>query len=297
LDAEEWSLSGADAPLTERTDLQERVIEVPLTVEFDRRTTEAVKERVARYFSSVRMGRFSVGAPKPEDVEIVKTNLKYVPFWRVQATYACRYVRRGSYRLKIPRDVEEVKVYGKLQQVVGQRRRLSDLVAAVGTSSGVGYGPVRVSLTALEGAMKSGVQNVLGSKDREMGRQAELTISDAEELASFAQSVRLCFNANLGTEDKKMFHALENVSSFDPLSKSARRHCVSVLYDKEEVIKKTKKVAVRRPDISPSRIVEHELALNRLELVYVPFYDVNVEAKGQRKTIKLNALTKEYYKL
>ena len=86
MDAEEWSLSGADAPLTERTDLQERVIEVPLTVEFDRRTTEAVKERVARYFSSVRMGRFSVGAPKPEDVEIVKTNLKYVPVWRVQAT-------------------------------------------------------------------------------------------------------------------------------------------------------------------------------------------------------------------
>ncbi|MGA2199226.1 MAG: hypothetical protein ABSG45_04745 [Nitrososphaerales archaeon] len=277
--------------------MQEKVIEVPLTMEFDRRTTEAVKERVARYFSSVRMGRFSVGAPKPEDVKIVKKNLKYVPFWRVQATYACRYVRRGSYRLKIPRDVEEVKVYGKLQQVVGQRRRLSDLVAAVGTSSGVGYGPVRVSLTSLEGAMKSGVQNVLGSKDKDMGRLAELTISDAEELASFAQSVRLCFNANLGGEDKKMFHALENVSSFDPLSKSARRHCVSVLFDKEEVIKKTKKVAVRRPDISPSRIVEHELALNRLELVYVPFYDLTVEAKGQRKTIKLNALTNEDYKL
>jgi hypothetical protein len=296
LNAEEWSLSGSDAPLIERTDLQETVIEVPLTMEFNRRTTEAVKERVARYFSSVRVGPFSVGAPKSEDVMIVKKDLKYVPFWRVQATYACRYVRRASYHLKIPKDVEEVKVYGKLQQVVGQRRRLSDLVAAVGTSSGVGYGPVRVSLTSLEGAMKSGVQNVLGSKDKDMGRIAELTISDAEELASFAQSVRLCFNANLGTEDKKMFHALENVSSFDPLSKNAKRRCVSVLLNREEVIRKAKNVAVKRPDISPSRIVEHELALNRLELVYVPFYDLNVEAKGQRKIIKLNALTNEDYK-
>lgn len=215
----------------------------------------------------------------------------------MQATYVCRYVRRGAYHLKIPEDVEEVKVYGKLQQVVGQRRRLSDLVAAVGASTGVGYGPVSVSLTSFEGAMKSGVQKALGSKDKDMGRQAELTISDAEELASFAQSVRLCFNANLGGEDKNMFHALEDVSNFDTLSKSAKQQSASVLYNKEDVIKETKKLAVKEPDISPSRIVEHELALNRLELVYVPFYDLTVEAKGQRKIIKLNALTNEDYAL
>ena len=119
------------------------------------------------------MGPFSVGAPKPEDVKMIKKELKYIPFWRVQATYVCRYVRRGTYHLKIPEDVEEVKVYGKLQQVVGQRRRLSDLMAAVGASAGMGYGPISISLTSLEGVMKSGMQKALGSKDKEMGRQAE----------------------------------------------------------------------------------------------------------------------------
>jgi hypothetical protein len=295
--AEEWSLSGSDAPLTERTDIQEKIVEVPLTVELDRRTTEAVKERVTKYFSSVRLGPFSLGAPSAEDIKIVKKDLKYVPFWRVQATYVCRYVRRGSYHLKIPEDVEEVKVYGKLQQVVGQRRRLSDLVAAVGASTALGYGPVKVSLASLENAMKSGVEKMLGSRDKDMGRQAELTISDAEEVASFAQSVRLCFNANLGGEDQKMFHALESVSNLESLSRSAKQQGVSVLYGREEVIKETKKVAVKEPDVSPSRILEHELAINRLELIYVPFYDLTIDAKGQRKIIKLNALTNEDYAL
>ena len=69
------------------------------------------------------------------------------------------------------------------------------------------------------------------------------------------------------------------------------------MYGKEDVIRETMKVTVKEPDVSPSRIVEHEMAINRLELIYVPFYDLTVEAKGQRKMIKLNVLTNEDYAL
>ncbi len=94
-----------------------------------------------------------------------------------------------------------------------------------------------------------------------------------------------------------MFQALEGVSSFDSLSKSAKQKGDSVLHDRDEVIKEAKRAVVKEPDVSPSKIIEQEMAINSLELIYVPFYDLTIEAKGQRKVIQLNALTGEDYAL
>lgn len=297
LTVEEWSIQGPNAELADKTDIPEKVLQVPLTMKLDQISMEAVKERIVKYFSTVKLGPLSVGAPKPEDVKITKKELKYVPFWRVYGTYACRYARRASYKLDISDDVEEVKIYGNSQQLSGQRRRLSDMISEVGASTGLGYGPIKVSLAPLQGAMKTGLQKVLGSKDKEFSRHAELTIPEVEELASYANHVRLCFNANLGGEDRKIFEALEKVPNFEAVSREVKEKAVGVLIDKAEVRNELKKAAVKEPDTSPSRIMEHEVSINKLDLVYVPFYDLIVEAKGQRKTIKLNALSGEDYEL
>lgn len=94
-----------------------------------------------------------------------------------------------------------------------------------------------------------------------------------------------------------MFEAFEKVSNFETVSRDVKEKSVDVLTSKDEVRNELKNAAVREPDVSPSRIMEHEVGINRLELIYVPFYDLIAEAKGQRKTIKLNAFTEEDYAL
>lgn len=290
---DEWSLNGPDAELIDSTDVQEKFMQVPLTMKLDAKSLEDVKNRVAKYFSSVKVGFLTIGAPKPEDVKIAKKELKYVPFWKVAGVYACRYARKASYELGVTDDVEEVRIYGKTQQLTGQRKRLTDLIGEVGASTGVGYGPVQVSLAPLQGLMRGGLRKALGSKDKEMTRQVELTIDDAEELASFARQVSLCFNANLGGENHKVHEALQGVSNFEPLNSDVKQKAAAALFSKAEVRNEFKKSAVRAPDISPKRIIEQEARITKLELIYLPFYDFTVEAKDQRKIVKLNILTGE----
>lgn len=290
---DEWSLAGPDAELVDSTDVQEKLMQVPLTMKLDAKSLEDVKERVAKYFSSVKVGFLTIGAPKAEDIKIVKKELKYVPFWRVTGIYACRYVRKTSYELGVSDDVEEVRIYGKTQQLTGQRKRLSDLIGEVGASAGVGYGPVQMSLAPLQGLMKGSLRKVLGSKDKEMGREVGLTIDDAEELASFARPVSLCFNANLGGENRKVYEALQGVSNFESLGTDVKQKAAAILFTKAEVRDEFKKSAVRAPDVSPKRIIEQEARITKLELIYLPFYDFTVEAKDQRKIVKLNILTGE----
>lgn len=268
-------------------------MQVPLTMKLDATSLDNVKERAAKHFSSVKVGFLTLGAPKAEEIKFVKKELRYIPFWRVTGVYACRYVRKASYELGVSDDVEEVRIYGETQHLTGQRKRLSDLISEVGASAGVGYGPVQVSLAPLQGVMKRSLRKMLGSKNKEMGREVELTIDDVEELASFARPVSLCFNANLGGEDRKVYEALQGVPNFEPLGADAKQKAAAVLLTKAEVRDAFKAAAVRAPDVSPKRIVEQEARMTKLELIYLPFYDFVVEAKGQRKTIKLNILTGE----
>jgi len=292
--SEDWSLKNEDAELEEITNVPEKTLEVPLTMKLDQKAMAEVKERVVKHFSKVKIGFLQVGAPSPEEVKLKEKELRYIPFWRVSGSYACRFVRLGHYEVYVSSDVEEVKINGKIQEVAGKRRRLADLVAEVTATAGVGYGPVKVSLSPLQDVMKGGLTKAFGSRNKEMGRQANLSV-DSEELASYVVPTNLCSNANIGGEDKNMFAALAKTENFEPLSKETKSKSASVIITKEEVIQQFKKAACQLPDISPCRIIEQQLRVDRLELIYAPIYDFVVDAKGQRKRIRLNVLTDEDY--
>jgi hypothetical protein len=142
--------------------------------------------------------------------------------------------------------------------------------------------------------MKGGLQKVLGDNDRELGRKVSLTI-ESEELASYAVRASLCENDNIGGEEKRTFEALEKAQDLESLSKDVKSQSADVLVSRDYIREEFKKMAVKKPDIAPRSIIEHEVRIDRLELVYVPIYDFTVEAKGQRKRIRFNPLTDEDY--
>jgi hypothetical protein len=121
-----------------------------------------------------------------------------------------------------------------------------------------------------------------------------LTI-ESEELASFAVRASLCENANIGGEDKKVFEALEKAQDLESLSRDVKSKSAGVIITKDEIKEEFKKIAVKKPDIKPCCIIEHEVRIDRLDLIYVPIYDFTVEAKGQRKRIRFNPITDEDY--
>ncbi|MCL4436649.1 MAG: hypothetical protein M1503_09260 [Thaumarchaeota archaeon] len=290
-----WSLEGPDAELIDNTDVPEQVLQAPLNLEINEKNIDTVKERVVKHFSAIKVGFLTMGAPRPEDVKIMRKDLRYIPYWRIYGTYAFRYVRKTQYNVNVQEDVEEVKIHGKVQQIRGQRKRLSDIISEVGASGGLGFGPAKIPLAPLQGVMKAGLQKALGSRDMEFGRKAELTIAEAEELAADANHLRTCFNASIGGQDKKMFEAIEKVSAFNPVSKDVAKKSAAITFTKEHVIGEVKKTLIQDPDISPCRLIEREVSTNKLELIYVPYYEIVAEAKGQQKTIKINALTGEDY--
>lgn len=156
---------------------------------------------------------------KTEEIKISDSSLVFRPYWRVKGVYACRYKRIHSHKLQLEDDVESVTIYGKDQYVVAERKRLSDLLASVGADFGIGYGPLRMSLSRLEGGLKKSISSVLRSGDRELGKKVELEIKEIVEIAAFSYSGAFLFDPNLNLETKDTFELL-NKRDLQPVNET-----------------------------------------------------------------------------
>jgi hypothetical protein len=286
-------LAGQDAELTVVTRAVEKTLSVqpiysPETVGHDN-----IKKSSTRYFAPAgRIGAF-FGAVKPEDIEIAKSSILFRPYWRVTGGYACRYRRRHSHKLSLENDVESVTIYGKDQSVTAERTRLSDLLAKVGADTGLGYGPVRISLSPLEGVLKGGLSSILGAKDIEVGKKVELEIKDIIETAAFAYTGAFLFDATSSLECEEIFDSL-NGKDLRPAHEPELRKQGQVLeptFSKEEAIEIVKDKIYREPEETPRKIIEHEFRISETSLIYIPFYELFLRCKGKTKQVRLNGIT------
>lgn len=67
--------------------------------------------------------------PKPEDISIVSTQLRFEPFWYASAAARYRYDRRHTYRVPTTIEVHSVSVYDNELSVTTQGNRTFDLQA------------------------------------------------------------------------------------------------------------------------------------------------------------------------
>jgi hypothetical protein len=286
-------LAGQDAELTIVTRIAEKTLSVrpiysPETVGHDN-----IKESSRRYFTAAgRIGTF-FGAVNPKDIEISDSQLIFRPYWRITGGYACRYLRRHSHKLSLESDVESVTIYGRAQSITTESTRLSDLLAKVGADTGLGYGPVRVSLGPLEGALKGGISSILGAKDLELGKKVEVDIKDIIETAAFACTGAFLFDAISSAESKEMFDSLRG-KDLQPAHEPQLKRQGQILepaFSKEQAIEEVKRILHKEPEETPRRIIEHEFRISDLSLIYIPFYELCLKCKGKTKQVRLNGIT------
>ena len=298
----EWSLSGPDAQLVDKTAIPETLLQVPVTTSLDRKSLEEIKFKVSKYFSSLKVGFIKLGEPNPEEIQVFKKELFYIPFWVCYGSYACRYVRKSAYTVTISSDVEEVRINGESQQVAIERRRISDVVAEVASSSAIPSGIGPVPLAPFQGSIRSGMQkgfstgmkSILRGRDKEVARKSQLMIG-AEEIASYAIKAELCFNSHLGSQDKKTLRALREVNRFEAPNEESMRNALPIHFTKNDALSGLKKEIMKLPEMRPRRILEQVALTSKFELVYVPYYRFEVESKGRTKLIEFNILTGEDY--
>jgi len=298
-----WSVIGPDAELQDKTEVKETTLQVPANSFLDRKSLEEVRFRVTKYFSRVRLGFLKVGEPDPDQIEVYEKDLFYIPFWRAVGSYACRYLRRSVYSAGIANDVEEVMINGESQQIATERRRISDVVSEIASSSAIPTGIGPVPLTPFQGNIRAGLQKgfssgirvALRSKDKEVSHKVQLTI-EAEEIASYAVKSEVCFNAHLGKEDQKTLKALRSVTRFDEATSDVVSKGLSIHFSKEDLISRLKGAIVKQPEIRPHRIIEQVAVASKIELIYVPCYRFIAGSKGgDQRVIEFNALTNEDY--
>ncbi len=286
-------LAGQDAELTIVTRVVEKTLSVqpiysPETVGHDN-----IKESSRRFFAPAgRIGTF-FGAVNPKDIETSDSRLIFRPYWCVTGGYACRYLRRHSHKLSLENDVESVTIYGRAQSVTAESTRLSDLLAKVGADAGVGYGPVRISLDPLEGALKGGISSILGAKDLELGKRVELDIKDIIETAAFAYTGAFLFDAISSAESKELFDSLKGKDlqpAHEPQLK-IQGQILEPAFSKEQAIEEVKRMLHKEPEETPRKIIEHEFRINDLSLIYIPFYELCLKCKGKTKQVRLNGVT------
>lgn len=293
--SESEALIGQDAKLIIMTDVEEKVLSVKAISTPESIGTDAIKKFSTRYFAlGGRVGAL-FGAVKPEEIKIAKTTGVFRPYWRITAGYACRYLRKHNHQLPLESDVESVTIYGKPQSVTGEKVKLSDLLASVGASTSLGYGPVKISLGPLQNLLKGKISSLLGSKDAELEKKVELNIGDVTERATYTYTGRFLFDANLGTESKEIYDSLEG-RDLHPVSEAALKrqgHLVEATYTKEEVTEEVRKRLTKEPEETPRRILEQEFRLTEMNLIYLPFYDLTLEYKDKMRPIRINGMTGE----
>jgi hypothetical protein len=221
---------------------------------------DTIKKSFTRYFAP-GAGTFStfgkltaaLGVVKTEEIKISDSSLVFRPYWRVKGVYACRYKRIHSHKLQLEDDVESVTIYAKDQYVVAERKRLSDLLASVGADFGIGYGPLRMSLSRLEGGLKKSISSVLRSGDRELGKKVELEIKEIVEIAAFSYSGAFLFDPNLNLETKDTFELL-NKRDLQPVNETNLKGEGQVLeptFLKSRVMEEVKDKLYKKPEEYP----------------------------------------------
>ncbi len=289
-------LTDSDAKLIIQTDVEEKVLTINALATPESVGTENVKKQGTRFFApGGRIGVF-FGAVKAEDIKIAKKTTVFRPYWRVSGGYACRYLRGHTHKLSLENDVESVTIYGRPQSVTGERLRLSDLLAKAGASTGLGYGPVKLSLGPLENVLKGKISSVLGSRDAELEKKVELTISGIIEAAAYTYTGRFLFDATQSTESKEIFDLLEGKDLLPAKEPALKKQGVVLepSYTREEVTEEVRKRLSKEPEETPRRITEQEFLLSEMSLIYLPSYDFTLQYNEKMRTIRLDGVTGEF---
>jgi hypothetical protein len=292
---DDWSLAGPDALLVEPSGLSEERLVLGLRQEVSKKNLpEKALSELGSHFASGKLGGFAYGKPRPEDIQVEAVERVYLPYWMARGVYARRYVRRGTYKIKVGGDVERVRINGQAQSLVQTRRTLGDLIVDAVGGSTIGVGPLSVGLEGARGLIKAGVGKALGSHDKEVSRESEITILDAEEIAAEALSKTLCFDANTGRPDPAMLDAIDKAHSFEGAPRRIESSSLPVVLSREQVVGELKRALVVPPSVSPARILEQLLTIPRLQLVYTPHFDISAQAKGQKRVIRYNPFLEGY---
>ena len=189
--------------------------------------------------------------------------------------------------------MESVTIYGKEQYVVAERKRLSDLLASVGADFGIGYGPLRMSISRLEGGLKKSISSVLRSGDRELGKKVELEIKEIVEIAAFSYSGAFLFDPNLNLETKDTFELL-NKRDLQPVNETNLKGEGQVLeptFLKSRVMEEVKDKLYKKPEEYPHQVIEQVFKVTQISLIYIPFYDLSLKYRDKEKKIRLNGMT------
>lgn len=290
------TLSGEDSKLVVKTEVAAKVLTVKSAITPESLGNDRLKKEAARFFAPAgRLGAL-LGAVKPEEIKVAKKTTVYRPYWRILAGYACRYLRAHSHEISVEDDVEEVTIYGKSQSLAGERLRLSDLLAKVGAGTSLGYGPVKLSLGPLEHALKGKISSVLGSRDKELERKVQLTVSDIIEQAAYSYNGNFLFDATQGIESKQVFDALEGRDMLVVTESSLKRQgmVLEPSYTREEAIEEIRKRLSHEPDETPRRILEQEFRVEELSLIYIPSFDFTFQYDKRMMPVRLDGMTGEF---
>jgi hypothetical protein len=103
----------------------ERIVRLQAAFSLDDIQEAATKKRVDAFGQVARLFQ----RPKPEDITIVTTKLRYEPFWHAKATARYRYDRRHVYRVPVAPEVHAVAVFGNEHSVLPQGTRSFELQA------------------------------------------------------------------------------------------------------------------------------------------------------------------------
>ncbi len=206
--------------------------------------------------------------PHDQDVQVQKSLLKLVPFWRVKGYHECFYFRGNSYKIDLPEDVVAVEIEGKIRDLLGQDSGDSQ------------------SLTNF-------AKRLLGRK--ELGGTKAVRLSDVTELAYLYKEGAIFVDAE-GKEN------LEAEAFFDrnlPLQKVTveglnREFPTAELgtgtITKEDLIRRLHAMVVR-PPTAFSKILSNRFQVTQLAQYLMPVYSFAFEWRGRRKELTVHGYT------
>ena len=91
---------------------EERILLLPDTIGVEQARTLAWSRKSDAFGAFARLGGF-ISRPKEEDYEIIYTELRLQPFWRISASITYVYDRQRQHKLKVSSEVESLSLGGQ----------------------------------------------------------------------------------------------------------------------------------------------------------------------------------------
>jgi hypothetical protein len=103
----------------------ERIVEISPVLSPEEVRERALVRRVDAFGQVAKLFQ----RPKPEDIVITTTQLRFEPFWYAAATAHYAYDRRHTYRIEVPVEVQALTLHDRRYEVQGSRGRAVEVEA------------------------------------------------------------------------------------------------------------------------------------------------------------------------